>query len=34
MSNEWLTLSLFPEEVCLLFNRLILFNKQQGRQIA
>jgi hypothetical protein len=28
-----LTLSLFPEEVCLLFNRLILFNRQQGRQI-
>ncbi len=24
------TLIFFPEEICLLFNRLILFNKQQG----
>jgi hypothetical protein len=30
----WLTLSLFPEEICLLFNRLILFNRQQGRKIV
>ncbi len=34
ISNMWLTLSLFPEEICLLFNRLILFNRQQGRKIV
>jgi hypothetical protein len=32
IGTEWVSFTFFSEEVCLLFNRLIQFNRQQGKR--